>query len=101
MKKYNEIREKELADERMYPKQTYLRDGENGTDTILVFPNRIVAYRLNVGVAYPYNGPLGDLNNSRDTLLYRERPDTKIRRDELSQFTDAEGRKFTDVYAVK
>lgn len=101
MKEFNAQREQQAEDERLYPKQTYLRAGEYGADTILVFPDRIVAYRLNVGVEYPYNGPLGDLNESRDTLLYRERPDTKLTREELSQFTDANGRKFTEVYAVK
>jgi hypothetical protein len=97
IKKMNAIREQEAEDARLYPTQKYLRPVEGGVDTIIVFPNRIVAYRLYVGVEHPYGGPLGDLNSTRDTLLYREYPDTRIARNELDQFKNEEGRSFTDV----
>ena len=101
MRRMNEIRAKEAEEERMYPKQTFLRPVEGGVDTIYVFPSRIVSYRLYVGTEIPYGGPLGDLNTSRDTLIYNRRSDTKLNIEDLSQFLDEKGRKFSDVYIIK
>lgn len=101
MKSFNDMRAEEAENERLYPVQRYLRPVEGGTDTIIVFPDRIVAYRLYVGVEYPYAGPLGDLNETRDTLLYRDVPDTRLGRNELNEFVDERGKRFNDVYEVR
>lgn len=98
---YKMQRLKEEEDARLYPTQTYLRQGQIGTDTIIVFPSRIVSYRLDLGVEYPFAGPLGDLNETRDTLLFRYHGDTRLKPEELDQFVDGAGRRFTDVYRVK
>jgi len=73
-----------------------------GTDSIIVWPNGIVAYRLHIeGMENTWNGPLGDLNERRDTLTYDRRDDTRLRMEELYHFMDQDGRVFTNVYAVK
>ena len=97
--KAERAREAELA--KKYPVEKYLRPANGGTDTVIVWPNGIVAYRLYIGTAKPWGGPLGDLNPARDTLFYYEHQDTRVRREELTGFTDAEGRVFTEVYQVK
>ena len=101
MKSFNKMQAEKAENERLYPEQRYLRQVEGGADTIIVFPDRIVAYRLEVGVEYPYAGPLGDLNETRDTLVYDSRPDTRLGRQELHEFIDGQGKRFTDVYAIR
>ena len=79
-----------------------MRTGPLGTDTIIVWPTGIVAYRLHVeGMENTWNGPLGDLSEDRKTITYDRRPDTKIAIEELYHFMDSEGRIFTNVYAVQ
>jgi hypothetical protein len=102
MKKYNEglIKEKEL--EVKYPVEKYTRTGPLGTDTIIVWPNGLVAYRLNVeGMANTWNGPLGQLDAVRKVMTYERRPDTRIAIEELYHFMDEEKRIFTNVYGVQ
>jgi hypothetical protein len=99
--KYKAEMVKDAKDAQLYPEQRFLRPVEGGTDTIIVFPNRIVAYRKYVGTDMPWGGPLGDLNEERNTIKYISRPDTKIAKEELDQFIDAEGRKLTDVYTIQ
>ena len=101
MRSYKKMQAEEAENERLYPVQRYHRPKEGGTDTIIVFPNRIVAYRLYVGVEYPYGGPLGDLNETRDTLIYLERSDNRLERQELNEFVDERGKRFTDVYGIR
>lgn len=85
-----------------YPIQKYLRLGEAGTDTIIVWPNGIVAYRLHIpDMPKPWGGPLGDLSEDRTTILFSRTPDTKIKFEDLSLFLDENGRRFTDVYEVR
>jgi hypothetical protein len=92
--------EKEL--EAKYPKETYTRTGPLGTDTIIVWPNGIVAYRLHIeGMENTWNGPLGDLSEDRKTMTYDRRPDTRLPMEELYHFMDSEGRVFTNLYEVK
>ena len=100
--KYKEKRAQELRDEKLYPKQHYTRPSPSGsgTDTIIVFPNRIVAYRLYTGNPHHWGGPIGDLDESRTTITYEVRTDTKISVEELEQFVDESGRKLTDVYKI-
>lgn len=102
-KAYKQQEAKSTREAEMYPKQTYIRPSANGgTDTIIVWPDRIVAYRLFMGEGNPeWGGPLGDLNDGRDTLIYYDRQDTRLRRDELDQFVDRSGRRFSDVYSIK
>ncbi len=85
---------------RLYPEQRFLRPVERGVDTIIVFPNRIVAYRI-IGPDFPLSGPVGDLNEQRDTIVYYRSIHNDISIDELYQFVDEQGRKITDVYAIK
>jgi ABC-type transport system involved in multi-copper enzyme maturation permease subunit len=98
--KYKVQTTKEAADAIKYPIQKFLRPVEGGTDTIIVFSDRIVAYRKYQGTNFPWSGPLGDLNDSRDTMYYHESSDTKIAINELDQFVDKGGRKFTEVYSA-
>jgi hypothetical protein len=102
MKQYNDQVAAEKEMEARYPKEEYTRTGLLGTDTIIVWSTGIVAYRLHIeGMENTWNGPLGDLNASRDTLTYDRRDDTKLRMEELYHFMDEGGRVFTNVYAVK
>lgn len=89
-------------EERLYPIQKFLRPVEGGADTIIVFPSRIVAYRLYVEGGIPFAGPVGDLNVARDTIVVSDREFVeRVKREELPQFVDGEGRKLTDVFAIR
>lgn len=102
MKQYNDQVAAEKEMEAKYPVEKYLRQTGLGTDTIIVWPTGIVAYRLHIeGMENTWNGPLGDLSKDRTTITYDHRPDTKLMMEDLAQFTDESGRKFTDVYVVK
>jgi len=102
MKLYNDQVAAEKEMEAKYPKEEYTRTSPLGTDSIIVWPNGIVAYRLHIeGMENTWNGPLGDLNERRDTLTYDRRDDTRLRMEELYHFMDQDGRVFTNVYAVK
>ncbi len=102
MKQYNDQVAKEEEMKAKYPVEKYMRTGPLGTDTIIVWPTGIVAYRLHVeGMENTWNGPLGDLSEDRKTITYDRRPDTKIAIEELYHFMDSEGRIFTNVYAVQ
>ena len=92
--------EKEM--EAKYPKETYTRTGPLGTDSIIVWPSGIVAYRLHIeGMENTWDGPLGDLSKDRKTITYDRRPDTRLPMEELYHFMDSDGRIFTNVYSVK
>ncbi|MBK9983934.1 MAG: hypothetical protein IPP15_16470 [Saprospiraceae bacterium] len=99
--KMNSDARQTAEDERLYPLHTYLRPGEVAADTILVFPSRIVAYRIYTGEEYPFSGPVGDLNQARDTIVIRFDSDSKLKREDLSQFIDSDGKRLTDVYGLK
>lgn len=61
-----------------------------------------MSYRLYQGPnQYPWGGPLGDLNETRDTILYIISSDTKLSVGELDQFTDENGRALTSIYKIK
>jgi hypothetical protein len=102
LKQYKDQVAEQKEMEARYPKEEYTRTSPLGTDSIIVWPSGIVAYRLHIeGMENTWNGPLGDLNASRDTLTYDRRDDTKLRMEELYHFMDQDGRVFTNVYAVK
>lgn len=89
-------------DARRYPVQKFIRPVAGGADTIIVFPGRIVAYRLYVAGGMPFAGPVGNLNEARNTIVVDDREfDEKIGREALSQFVDGQGRKLTDVFAIQ
>lgn len=91
---------KELA--LKYPTERYTRTGPLGTDTIIVWPTGLVAYRLHVeGMENTWNGPLGVLDADRKTMTYDRRPDTRLPMEELYHFMDEEKRIFTNVYGVQ
>jgi hypothetical protein len=99
--KYKAITAQEEREAKLYPEQRFLRQVEGGTDTIIVFPSRIVAYRKYQGTDIPWSGPLGDLNEARNTIKYISSTDTHIAKDELDQFINAQGRKLTDIYRIE
>ncbi len=101
MKQYNDQVAKEEEMKAKYPVEKYMRTADGVSDTIIVWPNGIVAYRLNIGMEFPWNGPLGDLSEDRKTITYDRRPDTKLQIEELYHFMDEDGRIFTNVYAVQ
>ena len=101
MKQYNDQVAKEEEMKAKYPVEKYIRTADGVSDTIIVWPNGIVAYRLNIGMEFPWNGPLGELSEDRKTITYDRRPDTKLPIEELYHFMDSEGRIFTNVYAVQ
>ena len=57
---YKKTLAQEIEDAKLYPVETYTREFEGQTDSIIVFPSRIVSYRLHVGREFPWAGPLGD-----------------------------------------
>ncbi|HZV69367.1 MAG TPA: hypothetical protein VFG10_07485 [Saprospiraceae bacterium] len=99
--KFQNITKNDAENERLYPLQKFLRPVDGGVDTILVFPGRTVAYRLYTGEAYPFAGPVGELNETRDTIIIDFDQDTRLIKEELSQFVNTEGRRLTDIYGVK
>ena len=102
MVEYNNELAKEKELEAKYPVQKYIRQTGLGTDTIIVWPNGIVAYRLHLaGMENTWNGPLGDLSEDRTTITYDRRPDTRLPMEDLVQFVDESGRKFTEVFVVQ
>jgi hypothetical protein len=101
LKAYQKERAREEELTRLYPKEKYLRPAGAVTDTIFVFPNGIVSYRYLSAPNFPLSGPLGDLNESRDTIIYYRSPHNDIKIEELDAFVDEKGRKITDVYAVR
>ena len=98
---YRALQAQEARDAKLYPEQRFLRNVEGGTDTIIVFPSRIVAYRKYQGTNIPWSGPLGDLEKDHKTLKVIVNSDTKIYKEELDQFVDEKGRKFTEVYIIQ
>ena len=100
-KSYRQQMKQEAEDAVKYPKQEFTRPAEGGTDTIIVFPSRIVAYRLYQGTEQHYGGPLGDLNETRDAIIFLERRDNRLKREDLSSFIDNQGRKLTDLYEIR
>ncbi len=102
MQEFQAMEAQAAEDNRLYPVQKFLRPVEGGTDTIIVFPGRIVAYRLYVGREFPFAGPVGDLNATRDTIVVSDREFVeKVKHEELSRFVDEQGRKLTDVFAIR
>lgn len=102
MREYRNQLAKEKELEAKYPVEKYTRQTSLGTDTIIVWPTGIVAYRLHVeGMTNTWNGPLGDLSADRKTITYNHSTDTRLQQEELHQFVDESGRKFSELYLVK
>jgi hypothetical protein len=101
MNAFESLRAHEAEEARLHPKQKFFRPVEGGADSIIVFPSRMVAYRIYQGDAKHRGDQLGDLNQSRDTLIYYDHLRNELRRKELDQFADVQGRKITDFYVVK
>ncbi len=90
------------ADARLYPVQQFIRPVAGGADTIIVFPGRIVAYRLYVPGGIPFAGPVGNLNEARTTIVVDDREFIeRVRREDLPQFVDEQGRKLTEVFTIQ
>ncbi len=96
-------RAKETEEARLYPEQRFIRPFEGGADTIIVFPNRIVAYRMprRGDMPFAYSGPVGDLNESRDAIVIDPVFDRRIELAEFPEFVDERGRRLTEVYSVR
>ena len=99
-KKYKVTQIQEAAEAEKYPVQKFIRPVEGGADTVLVFPSRIVAYRLFNYNGHPYNGPLGALNDARTIFVYENSSDNKLPFRELDQFTDEHGKRMSDLYQM-
>lgn len=93
-----QMQAQELEDAK-YPVQTFLRPTERGADTIIVFPSRIVAYRVfNQTFNKTIGGPIGKLNQTRDTIQLEKNPEDFLKREEYEQFVNSDGKKFTEAY---
>lgn len=96
-----ELRAQEVEDAK-HPTLTFLRPTPNGADTIIVFPSRIVAYRVfNKTFNKIIGGPIGDLNETRDTIQLEKNPEDFLKREEYEEFANSEGKKFTEVFKFK
>jgi hypothetical protein len=96
-----ELMAKMAEEERLFPARKFMRHEAAGTDTIIVFPSRIVAYRMYARGDFPYTGPVGELNEARDAIVIGSSFDGRIRREEFDQFVDEQGRRLTDVFAIR
>ena len=93
-----EMREQELEDAK-YPVQTFLRPTERGADTIIVFPSRIVAYRVfDKNFNKTIGGPVGKLNKTRDTIQLEKNPEDFLKREDFEFFLDESGKKFSEAF---
>ncbi len=93
-----ETKAREL-EEAKYPMQTFLRPTEYGADTIIVFPGRIVAYRIfDKTRGVQIGGPIGRLNETRDTIQLEKNPENFLNREEYEEFVNSDGKKFTEVF---
>jgi uncharacterized membrane protein len=101
MREYQDKVKQEKEWEKQFPVQKFVREKEIGADTIIVWPSKIVAYRIGSGDGPALGGGVGMMNDTRDTLIYSEHFDNRIPRNELEQFVNEQGRRFTDVYQVK
>lgn len=101
MREYQDKVKQEKEWEKQFPVQKFVREKEIGADTIIVWPSKIVAYRIGGGDGPALGGGVGMMNDTRDTLIYSEHFDNRIPRNELEQFVNEQGRRFTDVYRVQ
>lgn len=101
MREYQDKVKQEKEWEKQFPVQKFVREKEIGADTIIVWPSKIVAYRIGAGDGPALGGGIGMMNDTRDTLIYSEHRDNRIPRNELEQFVNEQGRRFTDVYRVQ
>jgi len=93
-----EMREQKLEDAK-YPVQTFLRPTEHGADTIIVFPGRIVAYRVfDKNFNKTIGGPVGKLNQTRDTIQLTTLREDFLKREEFEQFVNESGKKFSEAF---
>ena len=93
-----QMQAQELEDAK-YPVQTFLRPTEHGADTIIVFPGRIVAYRVfDKNFNKPIGGPIGKLNQTRDTIQLEKNPEDFLKREDFEFFLDESGRKFSEAF---
>lgn len=93
-----EMREQQLEDAK-YPVQTFFRTTERGADTIIVFPSRIVAYRVfDQTFNKTIGGPIGKLNQTRDTIQLEKNREDFLKREEYEQFVNSDGKKFTEAF---
>ncbi len=100
MANYKITEAKAAADAEKYPVQKFLRPVEGGADTVLIFPSRVVSYRLFNYNGYAYNGPLGALNDARTIFVYQNSTDNRLPFAELDQFIDENGKRLSDLYQM-
>ncbi|MDZ4680901.1 MAG: hypothetical protein SH848_02850 [Saprospiraceae bacterium] len=97
----NEMRAQELEDAK-HPVQQFFRPTEHGTDTIIVFPDRIVAYRVfNETYNRTIGGPIGELNETRDAIRLNTLQEDFLKREEYEEFVNSAGKKFTETFFFK
>mgnify|MGYP006870799717 CR=1 FL=1 len=98
-KKYiDEMRAQELEDAK-HPIQHFIRPVESGADTIIVFPSRIVAYRIfDNTFQKTIGGPVGELNKTRDTIKLDNFPEEHLKRADFEFFVNSDGKKFSEAF---
>ncbi len=103
LREYRASQAQAVEEARLHPVQQFVRPFEGGADTIIVFPNHIVAYRMPMrgDMPFAYSGPVGDLNESRDAIVIDPVFDRRIGLDEFPEFVDEQGRKLTEVYVIR
>lgn len=93
-----ELQQQEL-EYAQYPVQKFIRPTETGADTLIVFPSRVVAYRIfDPNRPFPLSGPLGELNKTRDTIQIDRRSEGDLKRGEFESFVNSAGEKFAEVF---
>lgn len=93
-----ELRQQELEDAK-HPVQQFMRPTESGADTIIVFPSRIVAYRVfDKNYNRSIGGPVGKLNETRDTIRLDGFRGDYLKREEFELFVNESGEKFTTAF---
>lgn len=93
-----EMRAQELEDAK-HPIQHFIRPVESGADTIIVFPSRIVAYRIfDNTFQKTIGGPVGELNKTRDTIKLDNFPEEHLKRADFEFFVNSDGKKFSEAF---
>lgn len=90
-----------VEEARLHPIQKFTRTVAGGGDTITLLPGGMVAYRVFDERGLSYAGSVGDLNANCDTIIVSSQFRGEIKREEFSQFMNAQGRRLTDVFTIQ
>ena len=100
--RYVQKMQEQEREDAQYPVQKFIRPTEWGADTLIVFPSRVVAYRMfDPNKSFPLSGPLGTLAKTRDTIQLDRFREDHLKREEWEGFVNSAGEKFTEVFQFK